>query len=235
MDALPSLLLVHRPMDDDEVVASTKQCTSQDVSVPENFLAWLSHLGGEKDAGAARRGELTELNLSWHQISDHGAKITAEFLKRNVTVIDIWLTFCAIGPHHAKVIAQAFRHNKTVDYFNIEGNHVGDYGAEAIIDVLRHNVCLTYVNLYDTNISQELQATIEYLTEIRNKTLIPNAVRSASLCIIAAGRTIDDTGVLTIVPKEIVKMIAMEVWATRKDPIWINALTESERTGEPGD
>ena len=83
-------------------------------------------------------------------------------------------------------------------------------------------------------VAPELHATIRYLAETRNKTLIPAAARQASLFLVAARRKIADAGSLAIFPKEIVKMIAMEVWATRKDPIWIDALSESERTGKSG-
>jgi hypothetical protein len=84
----------------------------------------------------------------------------------------------------------------------------------------------------NNNNAPKLRATIMYLATTRNNILIPGVVRRASLFLIAARRNIADAGILAIFPKEIVKMIAMEVWATRKEPIWINSLTESERTGE---
>jgi hypothetical protein len=84
-------------------------------------------------------------------------------------------------------------------------------------------------------IAPKARATIEYLAGTRNAILIPAAVRRASLSLIAARRNIAGAGILAIFPKEIVKMIAMEVYATRKDPIWIDALSESECTGKSGD
>ena len=72
-----------------------------------------------------------------------------------------------------------------------------------------------------------MQATIEYLAETRNNFLIPAAVRCASLYLIAARHTAD-SGSLAIFPKEIVKMIAMEVYGTRKDLKWINAVSGPE-------
>ena len=73
-------------------------------------------------------------------------------------------------------------------------------------------------------------APIEYLTKTRNRVLIPAAARRASLYLIAARRAtpIADSGILAIFPKEIVKMIAMAVWATRKDPKWIEAVSSDE-------
>ena len=65
-----------------------------------------------------------------------------------------------------------------------------------------------------------------------NQILIPAAVRRASLYLVAARRSVANAGAIGIFPKEIVKMIAIKVWETRKDPIWIEALLELERTGE---
>ena len=87
---------------------------------------------------------------------------------------------------------------------------------------------------WGNNITAEQRETFQYLTHTRNKDLIPAAVRRASLYLIAARRIIDDAGALSCFPKEIVKMIAMQLWATRKEPIWIQALSESEQRGELG-
>ena len=72
--------------------------------------------------------------------------------------------------------------------------------------------------------------TIEYLTQTRNKVLVPAAARRASLYLITARRAmpVADAGDFAIFPKEIVRMIAMAVWATRKDPAWIEAVSIDE-------
>ena len=111
-------------------------------------------------------------------------------------------------------------------------NHIGNEGAEALIDAHNHNVCMTQMNLFDNNITLEFESSIRYIHFTRNEILISAAVRRASLYLITARRTIADAGNLSIFPREIIKMIAMQVWATRKDPIWIGAIAESARTGE---
>ena len=181
------------------------------------------------------RGELSDLNLNDCEIGDDGAEIVADSLKHNETVRKVHLDSCNIGPRGVKAIADALKHNQTVELLNLCANPIGNEGAEALIDALSYNVLMKGLIVSSWSIAPKICATIEYLTETRNKILIPAAVRCAALFLIAARRNITDAGNLAIFPKEIVKMIAMEVWATRKEPIWINALTEFKRTGESGD
>ena len=176
-----------------------------------------------------------ELNLGHCVIGADGAEIVAEFLKHDETVRKVWINDCRLGSRGAKAIAESLKHNWTVELLILYSNPIGDVGAEALLDALNHNVCIKAIRVFNNSVSPKFLATIKYLTRIRNAILIPAAVRCASLSLIAARRNIINAGTLAIFPKEIVKMIAMEVWATRKDPIWINALTESERTGESGD
>ena len=176
---------------------------------------------------------MTKLDLSYCKIGDDGAEIIAGFLKHDKTVTEVWPYGCHIGLLGVKAIAESLKHNQPVEVMSLFSNPIGDQGAEALIDALNYNVSMEA--LITSDIAPKLQATIKYLTQTRNKILIPAAVCRASLSLIAARRNIADAGILAIFPKEIVKMIAMEVWATRKDPIWINALTESERTGKKTD
>ena len=177
-------------------------------------------------------GELVTMNLSFCPIGDNGAEIVADYLKHDETVMKVYLHRCNIGPRGAKAIAESLKHNRTVELLILYSNPIGDEGADSLIDALTYNVCIEVLNVIANRIASELRATINYLTKTRNKFMIPTAARRASLFLIAARRNITDSGNLAIFPKEIVKMIAMELYATRKDPIWINTLTESERTGK---
>ena len=180
------------------------------------------------------RAELTDLHLIyWCDSGDDGAEIVADFLKLDETLKLVWFYNCCIGPRGAKAIAESLKHNRTVEEMSLFYNQIGDEGAEALIEALSYNVCMKWLDTGHE--APKFQATLQHLTKIRNKILIPAAVRQASLSLIAARRNITNAGILATFPKEIVKMIAMEVWATRNQHIWINALTESERTGELGD
>jgi hypothetical protein len=185
------------------------------------------------------RGELTSLGFNFCPIGDNGAEIIAAFMKLDEIVRSVYVRSCNIGPPGIRAIAESLKHNQTLEklylYDDQIGNEIGNEGADALIEALNYNVCIKGLFVSPRGIDPELQATIEYLTETRNKILIPAAVRQASLSLIAARRNITNAGILAIFPKEIVRMIAMEVWATRKEPTWINALTESERTGKSDD
>ena len=138
---------------------------------------------------------------------------------------------CDIGLDGVKVLAEAIKLNKSVEHLNLEENNFRDdalAGGEALIDALKFNVCITYLDVFDNDISDEALAIISYLTRTRNEFLVPAAVRQAALCLVSARCSIGDSGILSVFPKEIVKMIAMNVWATRKDPVWIEAVSDPE-------
>ena len=170
------------------------------------------------------RGELKALYLGLCQLGDDEAVIVAESLKVNDIVEEVRLYSNMIGPRGAKAIADAVKHNKTVWRLYLGYNQIGDEGADFLINALRHNVCITELLVFSNNIAPEPMATIEFLTKTRNAVLIPAAARRASLYLISARRSIADAGILAIFPKEIVKMITMAVYATRKDPAWIKAV-----------
>ena len=236
---------------DDEEVAMTSETYLEGElavrrSLEESFLTFLSTArdalvallrehGKGAEVAALMQGKLATLNLSYCKIGDDGAEIVANFLKDDETVKKVWLYGCKIGLQGAKAIAECLKHNQTVELMNPQNILIGDEGLEALIDALNFNVCMEGMYLFNDSEAPELKATIKYLTQTRNEILIPTVVRRASLYLIAARRNIADAGNLAIFPKEIVKMIAMQVWATRKEPIWINAHTESERTGKKTD
>ena len=211
-------------------------CFSLYFSPARDALAGLLREHGEDEpAECLLRDELVDLNLGDCPIGDDGAEIVSDFLKHDETVKKVWLYHCKIGPRGAKAIADAMKHNQTVEFLYFFVNQIGEEGVAAFIDALNYNVC-TKKFMIDTNeIAPELKATLEYLPRTRNKILIPAAVRRASLSLIAARRNIADAGNLAIFPKEIVKMIAMEVYATRKEPIWIEAVSGPEFVAQQRD
>ena len=210
-------------------------CFSQLFSLlaRDALAALLRQYRKEDQAELLTHGELAELDLNRCHIGDDGAEIVADFLKHDETVRLVRLWSCNIGPRGAKAIAESLKHNQTVEEMFLNGNQIGDEGAEAIIEALNSNVCMKWL---DTGrVAPKFEVTLQHLIRTRNEILIPTAVCRASLSLIAARRNIADAGILAIFPKEIVRMIAMEVWATRNEPIWLNALTEAERTGKKGD
>lgn len=193
------------------------------------FVKLLRDHRKDNEADLVLRGVLTLLFVEDCEINDSGAKIFAQFLKRNATVRTVYLFGCNIGLEGVKAVAEALKLNQTVETLGFEFAGVEDQGAEVLINALNYNVCITTLIVDHNKIASQSMSVLKYLTTTRNETLIPSAVRRASICLISARRTIADAGILAIFPKEIVKMIAMEVWATRKDSEWIAGLLESER------
>ena len=186
--------------------------------------------GNDKQAELVLRG-MTMLNLADCPIRDDGAEIVAAFLNDDETVREVWLGVCDIGPRGGIALAEALKHNETLQDLDLNSNLIDDEGAEALIHaIVNYNVCIKVLDVSGNYVDFKLQATLDYLTETRNELLIPDAVRRASLYLIAARRSIADSGILSIFPKEIVKMIALEVWATRKDPKWIEAVSSPEHS-----
>jgi hypothetical protein len=185
----------------------------------------LKKLGKQEDAEKLMRNELKKLNLFNCGIGDDQVVTVAAFIKVDDTLEEVLLYDCNIESRGAKAIADAVKHNK-VWYLGLSSNQIGQEGAEALINALGHNVSITVLYVITYNIAPKSMATIEYLTETRNTVLIPAAARRASLYLIAARRAtpIADAGDLAVFPKEIVRMIAMAVYATRKDPAWIKAV-----------
>ena len=186
-----------------------------------------------EQAEELKQGKATEIGLEYCEIGDDGLEIIARFLKGNETVKKIHLRYSNIGLRGIKALTDALKHNKSVEHLDIAFNDIGEEGAEALIDVLNENVCLLDMWVSGNGFSPESISIIKHLTQLRNQMSIPNAVRSASLCLIAARRrTISGAGDFEIIPIEIVKMIARQVWDTRKDPIWIEALSAAEPTAK---
>ena len=165
-----------------------------------------------------------ELNLNDCQIGDFGAEIVGWFLE-HVEIETVKVHGCGVTPRGTKAIANALESGKTITHLNIENNQLGNEGAEMLIGALAYNTRITLLFVSGNGIAPALAATIGYLVQTRNAILIPTIVCRASLFLIAARRNIAETGILSILPEKVVKMIAMKVYATRKDPVWIKAVS----------
>ena len=174
------------------------------------------------------KNKLTKLDFFMCPIRDAGAEIVSEFLQHNETVTQVHLRSCKIGSRGAKAIAGSFKHNTTVRYVDVRENEIDEESVKAVIEALNDNACIKEICLWGNRIAFESHASIQYLTETRNAISIPAIVRRASLSLIVARREVENSGDLLILPKEIVKMIAIKVWETRRDSKWIEALSDAK-------
>ena len=173
------------------------------------------------------RGMLTELHLAACWIGDDGAKVVAEFLKHDATVVEVYLGDNNIRWRGIKAIAEALKVNQSVEDLSLSDNLIEEDGADALIDAFRNNVCVKNFYFYgNKKVALKSMAALDYMTQTRNGVRIPATVRRVCLYLIAARLNIADAGHLAVFPKEIVKMIALEVWATRKHSDWIEAVSK---------
>ena len=185
-------------------------------------------------ASALIRGELSSLNLNALWLIADDAEVVANFLASNKTVTKVRLDYNHIETDGAKALAEALKCNNSVRWLALYSNEIGNEGAEALITVFATNVSLGFVKLGGNTIAEEKKEMIQYLSATRNEILIPNAVRSAvrsaALFLIGIRRAskFEEMGDFAVIDKNIVRMIAMEVWATRRDPIWIDALPDED-------
>jgi hypothetical protein len=194
-------------------------------------------------------GQLVDLDLSdkLSRIGNEGITIVSEFLKCNTTLKRLDLSRCSFDDQAVAALATSFKYNRTLKSLFITKNNFSDTGRCSLIHGLEENVTicnlpnralLSYARRkqYDTfgnMISiRDPQSMIRYLVETRNGILIPAAVRRASLYLIWSRKDISSAGQLAIFPKDIVKMISIELWETRKDPIWLMSSSDKERGEE---
>ena len=155
---------------------------------------------------------IQSLNLSWCDLNDD-ADVVADFVCTRRDLVQVDLNGNKIGLRSAIAIAKAVR--CSVRRLSLLNNCVGNEGAAALMEALDSNPSMDSLSLgcrLDNCIFSEACARIEAL-ENCNRTLIPGAVRDICLSMmgIRNGSNHGGMGSLAIFPKEIVKIIAMEV------------------------
>ena len=199
-----------------------------------------------------RNATIISLKLYKTRIGDAGAIAIATGLKNNVSLRYLRLRSCRIGNVGAIAIAEALKHSLVLFYLGLDRNEIDSSGILAIAEALKQNRSLevlkislgihvhhfenAFVDALEHNVSLvSLRTAAEWKSErinrllLRNREYIPAVVRAAALLLIGIRRSpnFDAMGAFFgICCKDVVRVIAMEVWATRKDPIWIQALSE---------
>ena len=180
--------------------------------------------------GLKNNTNLEVLDLSYCAMSDREAVAFADALKHNTGLKVLELTENEIWVVGLVALAKALRFNRSLQKLRFNFDHqklVKDIEV-AFFDMLCLNVCLTSLcfnpKLYgDEGVGNP---SLEPLLR-RNRELIPDAVRRAALLLVGVCRSstnYEGMGDFAIVPRDVVKLIAKEVWATRTDPIWMWAL-----------
>lgn len=164
---------------------------------------------------------LKELYFATNQLGVDAAVLLAEALKSNRSLRLLNLDGNFIEDEGAARFAEALKINASLKALYLAGNRIWEQGAVHLADALEMNASLT--QLYVSTSNKELTRTFDELVN-RNKRLV-SMVRFAALFLIGIrnGATHAGMGAFGRLPKEVVKMIAMRVWATCGQPEWIRA------------
>ena len=163
---------------------------------------------------------LRTLNLCRCNMADDGALALASLLEDGSPLQSLYLYDNHIEEAGLKALANALQHNRSLQFLSVISNPgVGGKSVEeAFLDALGSNVTLIFLQ------GVELAEVHELL--LRNSEQIPAAVRRAALLLIGIRRSTDFEGMgdFAVFPKDIVRLIAQTIYATRRDPVWIQAL-----------
>ena len=198
---------------------------------------------------ANKNTSLARLVLFGNSIGDEGVVALVDGLRGNESLRALGLSACEISDQGAIALASLMEHGSHLEALFLQGNEIGEAGVKALANALKHNQSLQYLQiayvfvsrraeLFESSFIKALRNNVTLLTLVgiksptiksllfRNKELIPAAVRQAALFLIGIRRSTDFEGMgdVAVFPKDIVRLIAQTVYATRRDPIWIQAL-----------
>ena len=133
-------------------------CLKEDNTLQELNLTWnnITNEGAKKIAEAIQVTKTLQiLSLNRKEISDNGAAAISDSLKINVSLQELRLGYNNITTEGAKKIAEAIQVTKTLQILTLNRNEISDDGAAAISDSLKINVSLQELNLAWNNITNE--------------------------------------------------------------------------------
>ncbi|KAK7907627.1 hypothetical protein WMY93_016239 [Mugilogobius chulae] len=112
---------------------------------------------------------LTELDFSFNQIGDRGARAIGKLLNRSK--LKTLRLYCnKIQDHGAKAIAHALSTNSTLEELNLGVNRVGDEGGQAIVEALKYNCSLKTLNLASNDVAKQTAFSLSSVL-LQNRTL----------------------------------------------------------------
>ena len=113
---------------------------------------------------------ITYLKINNCRFSDEEAKLLANALKNNTTLLEFYIDRNQIGAEGAKALANALGKNTTLLDFSLGNNQIGDEGAKALAIALEKNTTLMRLELYNNNIGIDGTTALASALE-KNETL----------------------------------------------------------------
>lgn len=188
------------------------------------------------DEGAVQLAALIEsekcclkiLDASATAIGDVGVARLAKTLELGTLKL-LDLSRCQFGCSGAARLAEALCVNSSLIQLHIWHNNITRNGVRELVDALKVNGCLLEFgfDFHDFGYGEQVKALLE-----RNHNLVSTA-RSAALFLIGirCGTNLQGMGDLGRLSKDVVILIAKQVWATRGQREWIQAALETKLPG----
>ena len=180
------------------------------------------------EVGQLLGGTLEQLTLRWLNFDKNPGLLQtiADFLQIDKTLFLLTFFGCRFSQQSYHILVDALWKNNTLRALNLSQSDFTNDDAEMFLHYLQGNVSIHFFSADDERVCEiKLQQILRNCSS-RNRHLIPAVVRRASLYLIAARKNVATAGFLGWFPKEIVRMIAIKVWASRIDPLWLQALPE---------
>ncbi|XP_074540786.1 dynein regulatory complex subunit 5 [Halichoeres trimaculatus] len=111
--------------------------------------------GARALAKLLNQSELETLNMRVNNIRDHGAKAIAHALSKNSTLLSLNLRLNRVGDEGGQAIGKALLINNTLRHLHLGGNVLEGPTATALAKVIAQNNTLTCINLSCNNLGQD--------------------------------------------------------------------------------
>ena len=163
---------------------------------------------------------LREVDLGYNEVGDDGAKHISDALKMNIRLTSLNLRQNNICCDGATYLAESLKANTILKNLVLLNNRIDNVGAKQLAKALEMNVVLTSFAIQNN----PGYKCISYCAFIFDRNVdICKIIRSCIYYIIGIRKKgyLDDMGFFGKLPKEIVFVIAKEVWASRGSCGWL--------------
>ena len=90
---------------------------------------------------------LTQLDLSWNNLSTGDFTALAEAIKHNSKITKLNLSWNNLGTGDCAALAEAIKHNSTITQLNLAENELGTGDCTALAEAIKHNSTITQLDL----------------------------------------------------------------------------------------
>lgn len=188
-----------------------------DLDLGGNLIGHSKHFGNYLKINTS----LKHLNLKWNwQSQESVVNSLCDALKVNCTLKSLDLDFSNIHDMQITNLCESLKINKSLEEISLNNNKITS--VKPIIEMLKYNIVLKEISLINNSVDNFKEQVFIKLS--RNKKIQKIIIKVIIFLIgVRQYATKDPYGIGYFIwfPKEIVKMIAKEIWKTRGDTEWL--------------